>query len=585
MTAGRSDAYWARRAEGRRLDLLRDAERAADEIGRAYLEACRQLQDEADKIFRAFRRNGLLSEVAARRLLNQYPDASARELIKRALATMPDGPDKRAALAQVNAPAYQYRIGRLEQLRRTIGERLGVVAQRELEVSTRSYVSTLQEAYYRHLYDVQRGAGLGFGVADFSPQRLCETLAQRWSGQHYSARIWENAQALAERLRADLMAAALSGRSERDIARQIERDYQAGAYASRRLVRTESAYLAGQADQLAYEELRIDRYRYLATLDMRTSSLCQGLDGRQFARSQAKVGVNYPPMHPNCRSTTVAVIDDEALEGMTRRARDPDTGEVYEVPADMTYRQWMAARKLKKTGVSDLRFPQDSGQLNHSLKTDTPILVGGVKCKITRIPHAFSDGSGHTRNNPQPAVVYTVPDGTQFIFPESYDILKQTMTPEFAISAWQRVPLAVREKAQKTVEFVEYLNPQDEFWRRHYKNFSQSYATGGETITFYRWEEPHDRDYVTRTYCHEAGHYIDRKIASTTAGSYSSENAWTLAAKEDKLVSRMKSITKYGENSAAEDFAESLAEFVMQQMEFVRIMPNRAKLIKDILGL
>ena len=102
-------------------------------------------------------------------------------------------------------------------------------------------------------------------------------------------------------------------------------DYQAGAYASRRLVRTESAYLAGQADQLAYQELMIDRYRYLATLDMRTSSLCQGLDGRQFDRAAARVGVNYPPMHPNCRSTTVAVIDDEALEAM-RRTRGEGPG-------------------------------------------------------------------------------------------------------------------------------------------------------------------------------------------------------------------------------------------------------------------
>lgn len=353
MAAGRSDAYWARRAEGRRLGLLRDAERAADEISRAYLEACRQLQDEADKIFRTFQRNGWLSEAAARRLLNQYPDANARELIKRALASLPEGAEKQAALAQVNAPAYQYRIGRLEQLRRTIGEQLGVVAQRELEISTQSYVSTLKNGYYRHLYDVQRGAGLGFQVADFSPQRLREALAQEWSGRHYSARIWDNAQALAERLRADLVAAALSGRSEREIARQIAHDYQAGAYASRRLVRTESAYLAGRADQLAYEELGIDRYRYLATLDMRTSSLCQGLDGRQFDRAEAKVGVNYPPMHPNCRSTTVAVIDDEALEGMERRAKNPVTGETELVPAHMSYDKWLQGLE-EKYGVDSL---------------------------------------------------------------------------------------------------------------------------------------------------------------------------------------------------------------------------------------
>ncbi|MGI6201754.1 MAG: minor capsid protein, partial [Christensenellales bacterium] len=225
--------------------------------------------------------------------------------------------------------------------------------QRELEISTQSYVSTLKNGYYRHLYDVQRGAGLGFQVADFSPQRLREALAQEWSGRHYSARIWDNAQALAGRLRADLMAAALSGRSEREIARQIADDYQVGAYQSRRLVRTESAYLAGRADQLAYEELGIDRYRYLATLDMRTSSLCQGLDGRQFACAEAKVGVNYPPMHPNCRSTTVAVIDDEALERMERRAKNPVTGETELVPAHMSYDKWLQGLE-EKYGVDSL---------------------------------------------------------------------------------------------------------------------------------------------------------------------------------------------------------------------------------------
>ena len=52
------------------------------------------------------------------------------------------------------------------------------------------------------------------------------------------------------------------------------------------------------------------------------------------------------------------MIDDEALEGMTRRARDPDTGEVYEVPADMTYRQWMAARKLKTVSYTHLTGPR-----------------------------------------------------------------------------------------------------------------------------------------------------------------------------------------------------------------------------------
>jgi uncharacterized protein with gpF-like domain len=46
-------------------------------------------------------------------------------------------------------------------------------------------------------------------------------------------------------------------------------------------------------------------------LDSRTSEICRELNGKRFKLSEAEVGVNYPPMHPNCRSTTQLVLDEE----------------------------------------------------------------------------------------------------------------------------------------------------------------------------------------------------------------------------------------------------------------------------------
>ena len=54
----------------------------------------------------------------------------------------------------------------------------------------------------------------------------------------------------------------------------------------------------------------------------------------------AKPGINYPPMHPWCRCTTVPVVEGITPDG-TRFARDQD-GRAVEVPADMTYKQWKA---------------------------------------------------------------------------------------------------------------------------------------------------------------------------------------------------------------------------------------------------
>lgn len=111
------------------------------------------------------------------------------------------------------------------------------------------------------------------------------------------------------------------------------------AYCARRIVRTESAYVANAAQAKAYGEAGIDRYRFVATLDSRTCECCGALDGKVFELAKAKPGTNYPPMHPFCRSTTIADFGDDELEGLERRAKDKD-GNTVKVPADMTYEQW-----------------------------------------------------------------------------------------------------------------------------------------------------------------------------------------------------------------------------------------------------
>jgi hypothetical protein len=83
-------------------------------------------------------------------------------------------------------------------------------------------------------------------------------------------------------------------------------------------------------------------------------------------------------------------------------------------------------------------------------------------------------------------------------------------------------------------------------------------------------------------YCHEAGHYIDN-VLGTNGVRYAESSVWTKAMTDDRIVSGDMSVTKYGENSNAEDFAESLAEFVRDYGTFVQKYPNRAKLIEQIL--
>ena len=161
-----------------------------------------------------------------------------------------------------------------------------------------------------------------------------------WSGKHYSTRIWNNTKDLAQTLKEEMLVSLLTGRPERETAELISLKFASGAMQARRLVRTESAFVSGELTAKAYEECEIEKYRFLATLDLKTSKICRELDGKVFQVSERKKGQNYPPMHPWCRSTTISIIDEDILKKMERRAYDPKTGRTMMVPANMTYQQW-----------------------------------------------------------------------------------------------------------------------------------------------------------------------------------------------------------------------------------------------------
>lgn len=179
------------------------------------------------------------------------------------------------------------------------------------------------------------------------------------------------------------------------------------------------------------------------------------------------------------------------------------------------------------------------------------------------------------------ADIYEMPDGTRFVFKRGMDKAKQTMQPEMLVERYYKMPKALRERATKTISVVDTYNPDDAHWRKVYKNFSHSYATGGEEIAFYR-STFHDPDYVLVTLEHETGHRIDKGLAS--GGKWFSElSEWQEAIAKDKIVSGLESYRTYGLNSPHEDFADSIA-YYFTDATFKTKMPNRSAIIERILG-
>lgn len=344
----RSEKYWADRAAQQMWDYMQDTEKTADEVSRMYLSSSRYLQKAIDGIFAKYMTKHGLTEKEAKELIRRlYDKTSIRELLQK-LRAAEDTEERKKFLREVEAPAYQARIQRLEALQEQIDLIMQNIYQQEKKISTRHYTRLAEKAYYHSVYNIQKRVGLGFSSANVDQKQIDKVLNSQWSGSNYSSRIWRNTQKLAEDIKEELMVDLITGRTEREAADILAKKFAQGASNARRLIRTESCYLSNQLEMQSYKECGIEKYKYLATLDLRTSEICRGLDGKMFLVSEAQPGKNCPPMHPWCRSTTVAVVSEEAFQRIQRRARDPATGKTYLVPASMTYREWYAKYVQKK---------------------------------------------------------------------------------------------------------------------------------------------------------------------------------------------------------------------------------------------
>jgi len=119
----------------------------------------------------------------------------------------------------------------------------------------------------------------------------------------------------------------------------------------RTIVRTSVNQVSNAASQQVYKanEDITQKYKYVASLDSRTTALCASLDGKEFEYGKGP----EPPQHFNCRSTTVAVIDYDALKkrgfdfDVPKEGRRAAAGGM--VPANETYGKWLYGQRKAGT--------------------------------------------------------------------------------------------------------------------------------------------------------------------------------------------------------------------------------------------
>ncbi len=128
-----------------------------------------------------------------------------------------------------------------------------------------------------------------------------------FKGVNWSTRLWQDMAVVQKEVERTTSNVLLRGRHPNEYIKDFKKQTNTTTYNASRLLVTESARVQAESQKLTYlKDLGEDgEYKYVAKIDKKTSKRYHSLNGKVFKVKDMIPGVNAPPMHPWCRSTTV----------------------------------------------------------------------------------------------------------------------------------------------------------------------------------------------------------------------------------------------------------------------------------------
>lgn len=327
-------AYWRKRA----IELAEKQKREDDDLclrfHREYERILHELDKEISIFYARYAANESVSMADARRLLRDAELEDFRmsldEFRDKALA---GGFDK-----ELEEVYLRSRISRLQALQTQVELRMMELFGSQRDVLRDHLQERYTDTYYRTVYAVSQQMNVASTFARIDPQTVEKILAVPWLGSEFSSRIWADKDKLTRELMQTLSRGFVRGDSLDRMTKEFAKRMGVSESRAAVLIHTESAHMAAEAAEQGYRETGVQSYRFEAALDLKTCAMCGALDQREFPLAEHETGINYPPLHPRCRCTTVPVT--EFRIGSKRAARNPATGKTEYVEKKLTYEEW-----------------------------------------------------------------------------------------------------------------------------------------------------------------------------------------------------------------------------------------------------
>lgn len=331
--------YWRKRFEQLEEAQLNKGAAYYADLEKQYKLASKRIEDQISGWYNRFAHNNQISFSEAKLLLNSKElkefKWSVQEYIKRGKENAVTG----EWMKQLENASAKVHISRLEALKLQLQQQCEVLYGNQVDGLDKTMRKIYGEGYYHTAYEIQKGLNVGYDLHKLNETQVSAVISKPWAadGKNFINRCWTDKAKLVNTLHTELTQGIIRGDAPDQAIKTIAQKFNTSKANAGRLVMTESAFFASAAQQDCFNDLGVEKYEIVATLDRRTSLTCRHLDGKVFDMKDYKVGTTAPPFHVRCRSVTVPYFDDNV--GGSRAARN-ENGKTYYVPDSMKYPEW-----------------------------------------------------------------------------------------------------------------------------------------------------------------------------------------------------------------------------------------------------
>lgn len=335
--------YWKQRFTQLEAAQNRKGATAYLEMEKQYKAAQNELEAQIARWYQRFADSNGISLAQAKQWLKGQDLAEFKWDVKEYIKYGKENAINGAWMQELENASSKFHISRLEALQIQTQNSLETMFAQQMGTMKKALSDVYASGYYHTAYTVQQGFGLGWDIAGLDQAQIEKVLSKPWAvdGYNFSTRIWNSKTKLIGEVHNELSKNLLTGADPQKAIDSLAKKMGTSKSNAGRLVMTEQAYFSSAAQKDCFNDLDVEEYEIVATLDSHTSDICRSLDGKVFKMSDYKPGVTAPPFHVYCRSTTAPHFKNNFDAG-ERAARGAD-GKTYYVPDDVTYSEWKRA--------------------------------------------------------------------------------------------------------------------------------------------------------------------------------------------------------------------------------------------------